>query len=70
MFDERTYSKEFIKAKKRYDMLNRKFVVLGAEGNKIEQDKLIPRINKAYEEYAKEHNKWCDKYGYTRLKIH
>lgn len=69
MFDKSTYTKELISTSKNYKSLQKRFIQLGAEGNEIEQKKLVPRLNKAYEEYAKEHNKWCEKYGYHRLKI-
>lgn len=69
MFDKSTYTKELINTCKNYKSLQERFFQLGAEGNEIEQKKLVPRLNKAYEEYAKEHNKWCEKYGYPRLKI-
>lgn len=69
MFDKSTYTKELINAKKAYDFLHKRYIQLASEGNEIEQKKLEPRLNKAYEEYAKEHNKWCEKYGYHRLKI-
>ena len=69
MFDQSTYSPELIKASKDYVRLQGEFIRQGALGNEEEQKKLIPKMNKAYEDYAKYHNDWCDKYGYERLKI-
>lgn len=51
MFDKSTYSPELINTEKQWNILQDKFIKLGAEGKQ------------------KEHNKWCDKYGYKRLKL-
>ena len=69
MFDQSTYSPELIKASKDYDRLQGEYIRQGALGNEMEQKKLVPKMNKAYEKYAKYHNDWCDKHGYERLKI-
>ena len=69
MFDQSTYSQELIKASKDYDRLQGEYIRQGALGNKREQKKLIPQMNKAYEKYSKYHDDWCGKYGYEALKI-
>lgn len=69
MFDQSTYSPELIKAAKEYDRLQGEYIRQGALGNVKEQEKLVPKMKKAYEKYAKYHNDWCDKYGYNRLKL-
>ncbi len=69
MFDQSTYSHQFIKASKDYDRLQGEYIRQGALGNEKAQKKLIPEMKKAYEKYAKYHNDWCDKYGYKRLKV-
>lgn len=35
----------------------------------FDQSTYSPELIKAYENYAKYHNDWCDKYGYGRLKL-
>lgn len=69
MFDKSTYDPKLINTEKQWNILQDKFIRLGAEGKQKEQQAMIPKLNKAYEDFAKEHNKWCEKYGYNRLKL-
>ena len=53
MFDKSTYSPELINTEKQWNILQDKFIKLGAEGKQKEQQALIPKLNKAYEDFAK-----------------
>ena len=69
MFDQSTYSKEFIDSANAWKKAQNKWIDAQAQGkSNKEVQKLGKEVNKRFEEYKVHHNKWCDEYGFKGMK--
>ena len=74
MFDKNTYSKELTDSKNALDNLRDKYFAEMVKAKTITDykksyAKYNPLIVKAEKRYAREHDKYCDKYGLENQKI-
>lgn len=69
MFDQSTYTTRFIETRRNLDKLQEAYIKAGAEGNEAEQNRLIPKLEKAQNAFEIEHDKYCDKYGFKSMKF-